>query len=338
MQKFFKIIVTALVFISSAAILNASEYSGSLIKNITLGNPQDKADYVKLNPYTAATLAIASAVGAIKLFNINQPENKPVVLHGHTDRISEIAFHPTDETVVASAGLDNTIRIWDCHTADQKTIIRHGFDNEWPRAIAFDPTNSANIAYATARKIYFFGPTPIVKSTENHSWINTLAFDPHDSAKIYSTSYDSSTINCWDTKTDKLHRSYEFPKTKAFDSGESAHIRSFAISLTNPTLLAAACLNQHMYVRNIKKEKPVALNGWGSIHKVLFNPGNGSMLVGHNTQALYVWNIDKSQEIPIILKGNSGYISSAAFDPFKPSILVSVSSDKTVCFWDISED
>jgi coronin-1B/1C/6 len=57
-------------------------------------------------------------------------ESNPVVeLKGHSKKVGILAFHPSAENVLASAGMDNTIHLWDATTSSAKAVLK-GFSSE----------------------------------------------------------------------------------------------------------------------------------------------------------------------------------------------------------------
>ena len=49
-------------------------------------------------------------------------------LHGHTDSITKVIFHPLDDNLILSSSLDNTIRLWNLETNRQEKILEECHD------------------------------------------------------------------------------------------------------------------------------------------------------------------------------------------------------------------
>ena len=91
------------------------------------------------------TLASASADRTIRIWNIKDPDRPPDVLIGHDAVVSAIAFQGAGErSVLVSAALNGTMKIWDTVTRRQRTAI--GSDFGGVNSLAFSSSGNRMVS------------------------------------------------------------------------------------------------------------------------------------------------------------------------------------------------
>jgi hypothetical protein len=80
------------------------------------------------------------------------------VLHGHTDQVNSVAFSP-DGNLLASGGVDRTIRLWDVRTGQQLGQPLRGH-TDWVNSVAFASTRLLASAGGRADDTGQFGTGP----------------------------------------------------------------------------------------------------------------------------------------------------------------------------------
>jgi WD40 repeat protein/tRNA A-37 threonylcarbamoyl transferase component Bud32 len=122
------------------------------------------------------------------------------VLKGHTDLVTTLAYHPT-RNMLASAGYDKTIRLWDLDTGEQIVALKgHGAHIS---SVAFSPDGTAIASAGGDRtvRIWTFdvehpNPRAPVRVLDGHTAeVTAVAFAP-DGAHLASGSHDK-TIKIW---------------------------------------------------------------------------------------------------------------------------------------------
>ena len=78
-----------------------------------------------------------SADSTVKLWDVTSPHTPLTTFEHHTDKVSAVAFHPTDGHVYASGGFDKCVCVVDARTSDSARRASHGADVE---EVAWDPT------------------------------------------------------------------------------------------------------------------------------------------------------------------------------------------------------
>ena len=181
-------------------------------------------------------IAMASGKGnLIRLWDMPTSEQK-LTLTGHTEDIFSLAFSPDSKTL-ASTSDDDTIRLWDTQTGEDKKAFT--LDSAWRRdvadwridsswcGVAFSP-DGKTLAGGGGEIILLWdvdtGKTKIRLTMPMHR-VFDLVFSP-DGNTLASAGFESN-INLWDPHTG------EHKKTL---TGHTAWVRSIAFSPDSKTL------------------------------------------------------------------------------------------------------
>ncbi|MDY6897728.1 MAG: pentapeptide repeat-containing protein, partial [Cyanobacteriota bacterium] len=147
-------------------------------------------------------LASGSTDKTIKLWNIeskNKQTPRIKTLYGHTNAITSVTFHPCENNLLASSGLDGTIRLWDIITGECRIIPGH---SNWVWSLAFSPNGQtlASASFDNSIKLWDVTTGECQQALiGHHKEVYGISWN-YDGTLLASSSADE-TIKIWDVNT-----------------------------------------------------------------------------------------------------------------------------------------
>ena len=283
------------------------------------------------------------------------------VLEGHKGWVMNVAYSP-DSSLVASADIDNGLKLWDGRTG----TLKHKFpDRSVIQSITFSPDNKLLAAggYNKTIDLWDLSSNKLVKVLEGHSeYVDALAFTPDgkllasgswdDTVKIWNTSTWTSqlslphpesvwdvafspdgttlasidfkgTIRLWDPKAGNVRRHFSVNDTSGFVVF-SPDGKLLALQGKQGIALAETATDK--VVRTLEGHQRAA-------HAVAFSPDGKRLASVSWDGTLRLWNVATGELLEVITE-RGGQFRDVKFAPDGLSV-VTASGDGTVRIWDV---
>ncbi|KAL8110056.1 hypothetical protein AgCh_025969 [Apium graveolens] len=246
------------------------------------------------------------------------------VLIGHTGSVKSICPHPTNHDVVVSGSRDGSFALWDlrCHVSGQGPIC-------------IIPTMTVPGAHSST-----YGWRARRGKSASRSITSVLYL--RDEMSIATAGAVDSVVKFWD------NRSLKSPVTQACsDAGLSTQkdrrlygITSLSQDL-NGVFLSASCMDKRIYLYNMLQLEKGPIKSFSGCQigsffvKSAMSPDAAHVLSGSSDGNAYIWQVNKPEAEPIILKGHSGEATAVDWSPSESGKIATSSDDLTIRFWDI---
>lgn len=289
-------------------------------------------------------------------------------LHAHTDDIRGLAFSP-DGKVLATAGADQVIYLWDVETHRQ--IGRLEGHQSLVKSVAFSPDGSTLASASDDKTIILWNvetQQPLGLALVGHEGkVNCVAFSP-DGRTLASASSDT-TVRLWDISTrqsmalvghedlvlgvawspdSKMVASASSDETiRLWDAGTGASIGEPLAGHTNSVLsvafspdgrtLASGSRDSTIRLWDVAERQPIgdALTAHQDrVASVAFSPDGRLLASGSWDNSLILWDTQTWEQVGEPLKGHTNLVQSVAFSP-DGQMLASGANDDIAILWDI---
>jgi WD40 repeat protein len=290
-------------------------------------------------------------------------------LHGHTDRVREVAFHPKNPALLASVGDDKAIRLWDLETFEPHggtpllhkeklfsvafnhtgTILASGgnekvirfWDVETHKQVdkLNEPSGSEKVAFSSDGNLFASASVGTVGlwdvdmskkwSHAGHDGQNVLNVAFSPDSKHLASSSSDKTVILWDVASGEQKKTL---------SGHEDEIEGLAFSPTDDTLLVSASRDKTIRFWDIGVKPLVPrgdqLSDTAKVMDVAFSP-DGTFLASSNyAGGLQLWDVETRQPVGDPLTGHAKSVRGIAFSPDGKRI-ASASDDRKIGLWNL---
>lgn len=281
-------------------------------------------------------IASASEDKTVRLWN--PTTGKELVLHGHTQFVQSIAFHPHQSDLIVSAGRDRLIKLW--NWVAQREICSIAGHGQQINSVTFSP-DGRWLASGSADKTVKVWSTngELISTFASHRLaVNAVAFAPL--APLIASASADATVHIWHLETAKLVRTL---------TGHVQAVRAIAFS-PNGQLLASGGEDRTIRLWEAASGQCVqVLSGHSWSVSALAFESNDTLISGSWDKTMKVWQVETGEAIAQLM-GHTDSVTSVAISPrhdgaAKPDnlrngtnqrFLISGSRDRTVKQWQFS--
>jgi WD40 repeat protein/serine/threonine protein kinase/DNA-binding XRE family transcriptional regulator len=258
--------------------------------------------------------------GAIRVWDLRQPDAEPRLLAGHTEWINEVKVSP-DGRYALSGSQDNTARLWDMQTGEE---VRRFVSARKIVSVAFSPDGQTALIgdQVGTIRLWDVQPPPDPRTFSGHTnVVATAKFSP-DGRYVLTGSLDG-TARLWDAATGReLH----------VLAGHTDQVFAAVFSPDGRYALTGS-LDETARLWNVETGQEVrVLTHPYAVFGVAFSPDGRYILTGGDDAVARLWDVQTGQEVRTFT-GHTGSVMGVAFSPDDRYILTASGPEGTTRLW-----
>ncbi|MED6170547.1 hypothetical protein PIB30_032006 [Stylosanthes scabra] len=245
------------------------------------------------------------------------------VLKGHTGSVKSMCSHPNNADIIVSGSRDGSFCLWDlrCKSA---TRGKHGEVSICSTAVV----KGAHLSSQAKR----------VRKGKAKSMSITSVLCLKDQVSIATAGAVDSVLKFWDTRNLKSFVTQASPRPQSTEKGRLHGISSLSQDESG-LFLSASCMDNCIYLYNILQLDKGPFRSFPGCPiesffvKAAISPDASQIVSGSSNGNAYVWQVNKPQAMPVILKSHDGEVTAVDWNRSEIGKLATASDDCTVRTW-----
>ncbi|XP_058773123.1 uncharacterized protein LOC131647231 [Vicia villosa] len=247
------------------------------------------------------------------------------VLVGHLGSVKSICSHPSNSDILVSGSRDGSFRLWDlrCNSTAKNRRGEVSICSIADVKGAHDPSQAQRVRRCKSK-----GASMSITSV---LWLK-------DQVSIATSGAADSVLKFWDTRNLKSTVTETCPQPQSTGKQRLHGISSLSQD-DSGVLLSASCMDSRVYLYNILQlEKgPLRYFEGGRIDsffvKAAISPDASNIVCGSSNGKAYVWQVNKPQVEPTILKSHDEEVTAVDWSRSDHGKLATASDDFTIRIW-----
>ncbi|XP_015879303.2 uncharacterized protein LOC107415477 [Ziziphus jujuba] len=265
----------------------------------------------------------ASGDQTIKVWDVEKRKCTEMLM-GHTGSVKSMSPHPANPEIIVSGSRDGSFALWDMRC---KSNSKSRHEELCLSSIAV--VKGAHLSTQAKR----------VRRGKAASMSITSVLYLKDGISIATAGAVDSVVKFWDTRNLKTVVTQTCPNPESTEKERRLHGISSLSQDSNGVSLSASCMDNRIYLYNVfQLERGPIKSFYGCQIESFFvkssiSPDATHILSGSSDGNAYIWQVNKPQDNPTILKNHDGEVTAVDWSPLETGKIATSSDDFTVRIW-----